>query len=238
MIVRKGLGLLAGLAVAVVAPCAPTGLNVIPTTDIVPTGSWIGGIQNANSNFTGTPFYKQPQFTLQSQYSLTSDLEAGFDLAQTPDIGYQAIVFNIKTLLLSEDDKLPNVAFGFWNVTRGQEPGYYVTLSKTLNYEEEERVRFSAHHRRNRKLLGRRIHVGATLDGHGTIEPFAGTDLQLSETAVFQADWVYGAGNAISAGVAYVLPDNRTTITPALLFSNEDGHPNGVLLNVSHQFNF
>jgi hypothetical protein len=234
----RAVSLLCAIAAVRLASAAPTGLNVIPTTDIVPSNSLIAAIQNGNSSFSGTPFYKQPQFNVQSQCSLESWLEAGLDYTQTPDLNFETAVLNVKALFLTEDYNVPNAAFGVWNVTNGQKLGYYLTFSKTLNYEEEQRLRFSAHHRRNRKLLGRRIHVGAALDGHGTIQPFAGTDIQLSETAVFQADWVYGAGNAISAGVAYVLADGRTTITPALLFSNEDGHPTGLLLNIGHQFNF
>jgi hypothetical protein len=238
MKVGRSLALAIAIGGAVVSHAGPTGLNVIPTTDIVPPSSWIGSIQNANTGFYGTPFYRQPLPTLQSQYNLEPWLEAGFDYEQTPDIARDAVVFNIKTLLLTEDENLPNAAFGFWNVTQGQRPGYYLTISKTMNYDQEQDERFKAHHRRNRKLLGRRLHIGAMLDGHGTIQPFAGTDLQLSETAVFQADWVHGPGNSISAGIAYVLSDQRTTITPAILCSNQIGLPNGILLSISHQFNF
>jgi hypothetical protein len=221
-----------GLALA-----GPTGLNVIPTTDIVQVNSWVGSIQNANTSFTGTSFFKQPMFVADSQFGLENWLEAGIDYAQTPDRSSDTAIFNVKAQVMAEDELQPNLAFGFWNVAQSQKPGYYVTMSKTLNYDQEQEERFRAHHRRNRKLLGCRVHIGMMLDGHGIYQPFAGTDLQLSETAVFQADWVQGAGNAATAGIAYVLPDTRTVLAPALVFSNDTRRFSGILFNISHQFN-
>jgi hypothetical protein len=215
----------------------PTGLNVIPTTDLVPLNSWLFGFQNANTSFTGVPFYRQPLLTGQTQFGLANWLEAGLDYAQAPDLAHNSVLFNAKALLLTEDERQPNVAAGIWNVTQGQKPGYYLTLSKTLNFAQEQEERFKAHHRRNRKLLGRRVHLGTMLDGHGTFQPFAGTDLQLSESLVFQADWVHGPGNAGTVGVAYVFPDQRTVINPAILFTNNT-RQFGFSLNFSHQFNF
>jgi hypothetical protein len=228
-----GLLLAAGTALA-----GPTGLNVIPTTDLVPSGSFIGAFQNGNTTFNGTPFYRMPDMIAQTQFSLAPWLEAGFDYTPTPDIDQDTLAFNMKALVFSEDEIRPNVAFGIWNVTDMERPGYYVTFSKTLNYEAELTERYRAHHRRNRKLLGRRIHVGAMIDGHGVTEPFFGTDLQFNDTAVFQADWVNGNGNALTAGIAYVLPDQRTVITPVLLMSNDKNRIDGFSLNISHQFNF
>ncbi len=185
-------------AISGAAAASPTGLNVIPTTDLVPLSSWIGGLSNMNTSLSGKSFLRQPIFTAQSQFGLTNWLEAGVDYAQTPDGNHEAAVFNAKVLLLTENDYIPNLAVGIWNVTQGQGPGYYLTISKTLNYEQEEEERYKAHHRRNRKLLGRRAHIGMMLDGHGTYEPFAGTDLQLNETTVFQADWIRGPGNGLA----------------------------------------
>ena len=227
-----GLGCLAGSAFA-----GPTGLNVIPTTDLVPANSWIGAIANTNTSFSDMPFYRQPLLTEQTQFGLTNWMEAGFDYAQTPDLAHDAMVFNVKALFMTEDDDQPNIAAGLWNVTQGQAPGYYLTISKTLNYAQEQEERFKAHHRRNRKLLGRRVHIGMMLDGHGTAQPFAGTDLQISESIVFQADWIRGTGNSLTAGLAFVLSDQRTVINPALLYSN-DRRQLGISINISHQFGF
>ena len=222
---------------ALVAAAAPTGLNVIPTTDLTPIKSWIGGIQNSNTSFSDTTFLTTPTPTFQSQIGVTSWLESGIDYAETPDVGDETLVFNAKALLLTEDELKPNAAIGIWNIAPGQSPGYYITFSKTLNYDQEQYERFRAHHRRNRKVLGRRVHVGMMMGDHGVLQPFAGSDLQLTDNMVFQADWVSGAGNALTTGIAYVLPDQVTVLTPVLYFSNDERHFSGVSLSITHQFN-
>lgn len=214
-----------------------TGLNTIPTTDIVPPKSWIGQIQNGNTSLNSPTLFARPDLVLQTQYSLGTRIECGLDYIQPPDVGFKEIVFNIKASLQNENDWRPNVAFGIANVAARQRPGYFLTFSKTLNYAQEQAERFRAHHRRNRKLLGRRIHFGVMLDGYGTLQPFLGADLQLNDSTVFQADWINGSANAISAGLVYVLPDQRTVFNPAFLYSNSKLRVDGFFLNISHQFN-
>jgi hypothetical protein len=215
---------------------SPTGLNVIPTTDLVPLHNWVGGLANSNTNFFGVPFYRQPIFTEQTQFGLESWLEAGVDYAQTPDITHANPVANIKGLFLIEDDKTPNLAFGVMNLTTGESPTYYITASKTLNYDQEQEERYKAHNRRNRKVLGRRVHVGMMLDGHGNVEPFAGSDLQVNDNLVFQTDWIGGTANGLTGGVSYVFPDQKTIFTPALIFSNYTKRVSGLSLSITRQF--
>jgi hypothetical protein len=224
------------LSLARCASGAPTGLNTIPTTDLVPLHNWIGQIQNGNSGFDVPAFYSAPHLVWESQFALTSQMEAGIDYLQLGPDNRNVVVANIKGQIFAEDYARPNVAIGVMNIASRRVASTYLALSKTLNYDEEQRERFRAHHRRNRKLLGRRIHAGLFVDGEGTVEPFVGTDLQLNDSAVFQADWINGTGNALTAGLAYVLKDNRTVLNPALLLSN-DKHRPGFFLNVSHQFN-
>lgn len=226
------------LAAVSIAGAAPTGLNTIPTTDIVPFRSWIAQIQNGNTSFDAPAFYSAAHPLFQTEFGLTSRIEAGADYVPPGDMAHSEILFNAKALLVSEDEIRPNVAAGIWNIGMGEIPGYYLTVSKTLNYAEQQAERFRAHHRRNRKLLGQRIHAGLMMDGHGLMEPFLGTDLQMSQTTVFQADWMNGAGNAISAGAVFVLADQRTVLNPAFLFSNAKQRLDGFFLNVSHQFNW
>ena len=226
---------LTGLVAA--AGASPTGLNVIPTTDLVPLQSWVLAFQNSNPDFAAPSLFEHPLFIAETQAGLESWLEAGLDYEQTPDLTAYAVVFNVKALVMQEDEHQPNFAVGMWNVAAGQAPGYYVAFSKTLNYDQEQEERFKAHHRRNRKLLGRRVHLGMMLDGHGIFQPFAGTDLQLNEAVVFQADYVHGAGNTATAGIAWVLPDQRTVLNPAFVFSNSGDKVIGLSINLSHQFN-
>jgi hypothetical protein len=214
-----------------------TSLNTIPTTDLVPLGSWIAQVQNGNVSLSTLSLITRPEPSFQTEYSLGSRMEWGVDYIQPPDVGHMELTLNIKGLLQSEDELRPNVAIGIWNIALHQRPGLFLTFSKTLNYAEEMRERFRAHHRRNRKLLGRRIHAGLTLDGYGTLEPFLGTDLQINESTVFQADWINGSGNALTFGIAYVCPDQRTVLNPAFLYSNSTHQVDGFLLSISHQFN-
>jgi hypothetical protein len=216
---------------------APTGLNVIPTTDLVPYHSMILQLQNGNTSFRTPAFYDGPDLVYQSQFALTPKVEAGVDVVGVPGHDLSDVVLNLKESMQNENDWRPNMAIGVENVTNHQAPVYYLTLSKTLNYAQEQYERFRAHHRRNRKLLGRRIHAGLTLGARGAVEPFLGTDLQLNDNAVFQADWIDGPGNAVTAGLAYVLRDQRTVLNPALLFSNNTHRVDGFFLNIGHQFN-
>ncbi|HLJ55581.1 MAG TPA: hypothetical protein VKT77_11130 [Chthonomonadaceae bacterium] len=238
MRVRPLLAAAAGLTLVSAACHASTvGLNTIPTTDLVPPHSWIGQIQNGNTQFETPSLLVKPDFIVQTQYSIGTRSEWGVDYIQPPDVDRKQLTFNFKTLLQNEDAWRPNVAVGVGNITTRQLPTYFLTFSKTLNYDQELRERFRAHHRRNRKLLGRRVHFGLTLDSHGAVEPFLGADLQMNDSLVFQTDWINGAGNAVTAGLAYVLPDQRTVVNPALLYSNSTHRIDGFFLNVGHQFN-
>ena len=240
MHVRRAFAPLTCLIAAVIAAAAKAstvGLNTIPTTDLVPPRSWIGQIQNGNVSFQAPSFLAMPDIVAQSQFSIGTRAEWGVDYIHTPDVIRKQLAFNFKSLLQNEDQWRPNVAVGVGNITLSQRPGYFITFSKTLNYDQQLRERCKAHHRRNRKLLGRRVHFGLMLDGHGTLEPFLGTDLQLNDSLVFQADWINGDGNAVTAGFAYVLPDQRTVVNPALLYSNSTHRIDGFFLNVGHQFN-
>lgn len=232
---------LAASMMAVWSTCAiagPTGLNSIPTTDVVPLNNWIGNLQNSNTQFKSTAFYSAPMMFEQTQFALSPKVEAGVDTAFLQDRNTNAFVFNAKTVLQYEDDRRPNAAFGIANIANHLIPNFYITVSKTLNYAQEQKERYRAHHRRNRKLLGRRVHVGLISDARGTLEPFAGADLQLSESVVFQTDWINGSGNAITLGVAYVMSDQRTVLNPAFLYSNSTHRLDGFFLNISHQFGF
>jgi len=218
------------------ALASPTGLNTIPTTDIAPIQSWIAQLQNGNTDFSTPTLYTTPAPLFQNQFGITPRVEAGADYIYD-QTGQRDLAFNAKGLLFGEDEIRPNAAMGMWNGTARHQPDYYITFSKTLNYDQEQRERFKAHHRRNRKLLGRRIHAGLTYSIHGSLNPFVGTDIQLNDSTVFQADWISGQGNALTGGFAYVMPDQRTVINPALLMSNDRKRIDGFFLNVSHQFN-
>jgi hypothetical protein len=218
------------------AQAGPTGLNSIPTTDIVPLNNWIANLQNSNTMFKSPAFYSAPMIFEQTQFALSSRVEAGVDSDFLPDRNANEFVFNAKMVLQNEDDRRPNAAIGIANIANHLIPNFYLTFSKTLNYDQEQKERYRAHHRRNRKLLGRRIHAGLMADARGTLQPFVGADLQMSESTVFQTDWINGSGNAITLGFAYVLSDQRTVLNPAFLYSNSAHRLDGFFINISRQF--
>jgi hypothetical protein len=232
----KAFILLLLLLISSAVLCAPTGLNTIPTTDLVPVGSWIGQIQNTNTSFTSPTFYNMPLPVLQSQFAINPRVEAGLDFMQPPSVTYYEGALNAKYLVDNENETRPGLAVGILNIAGKQSPSYYLTMSKTLNYDEQQRERFRAHHRRNRKLLGRRIHVGLTYDGRGVFLPLVGTDLQLNERTVLQADWISGGANSATLGASFILPDQRTVLNPAFVVLNNT-HRVGVFINLSRQFN-
>ncbi len=226
------------VTVASAAYAGPTGLNTIPTTDIVPQNSWIANLQNGNTGFGVPAFYSAPMLVKQTEFALNGRVEAGVDASYDASRNAESFQFNIKDTLQNENEFRPNAAMGIMNIGNHLIPSYYITLSKTLNYDQQQRERYKAHHRRNRKLLGRRVHAGMMLNFRGALTPFVGADLQMSDSAVFQTDWISGAGNALTAGVAYVLPDQKTVLNPALLFSNDKHRLDGFFLNISRQFSF
>ncbi len=218
------------------AHAGPTGLNSIPTTDIVPVNNWIFNLQNSDTMFKSPAFYSAPMVFAQSEFALSNRVEAGVDMQYLPQRHGNEFLLNAKTVLQNEDDVRPNAAIGIANIANHLGPNLYLTFSKTLNFDQEQKERYRAHNRRNRKLLGRRVHAGLMADSHGTIEPFVGADLQMNESMVFQTDWINGAGNAITLGVAYVLPDQRTVLNPAFLYSNSTHRLDGFFINFSRQF--
>ena len=226
------------LCATAAAYAGPTGLNTIPTTDIVPQNSWIANLQNGNTGFTVPAFYSAPMLVKQTEFALNNRVEAGVDASYFARYNAESFQFNIKTTLQSEDEVRPNAAMGIMGIGNHLNPSYFLTLSKTLNYDQQQKERYRAHNRRNRKLLGRRVHAGVLLDFKGALTPFFGADLQMSDSAVFQTDWISGSGNALTAGVAFVMPDQKTVLNPALMFSNDKHRVDGFFLNISRQFSF
>src|SRR5579864_2114802 len=147
---KSGLVILCLIAVMFPASASTVGLNTIPTTDLVPPHSWIGQVQNSNVSFQTPSFIAMPDLIFQTQYSIGDRAEWGVDYIQPPDVNRKQLTFNFKALLQNEDRWRPNVAVGMGNITLKQLPGYFITFSKTLNYDQQLRERFRAHHRRNR----------------------------------------------------------------------------------------
>lgn len=188
---------------------APSGLNVIPTADILPIGEI-----SLEGEFTG----ERPlpsiagEFALESQVGITPRLEAGIDLALgTGSLG-QYPLLNAKWLLLPESRRVPAVALGVQNITLEQSPQPYLILTRTLGKT--------------------RLHAGAIYISPSTVG-MAGIDHLLSKRLLFQADYTGGEVEGfISAGfVSELLP--RVALNYALTVPSEGGAV-GSILNLSY----
>src|SRR5262245_60540664 len=102
------------LCVSCAAACAsPTGLNTIPTTDLIPFHQANFSLQNGNTSLRDSPTaYHQPQFLVQFQVGLSPDLEGGVDVVPAdPPRNYRPQL-NLKWRPLAEDYNRPAVGIG------------------------------------------------------------------------------------------------------------------------------
>jgi hypothetical protein len=220
--------------VPALAAGAPTGLNQIPTTDLVPPGQVTLQLQNGNTEVEGrSSVWHQPQLLGQSQFGLPWNLEAGLDLAPSDPPGEYRPVMNVKWTPLHEDYRIPAVAVGAAQLGVGFTPNYYLVLSKTLNYGQIQYQHFRAHHR-NIKLRGIRVHTGIVYTGNAW-RALVGTDIEVSDRFVIYADWISSASNAVSVGGVFVI-SQHDSVQASLLRANDQDRLSGVLIAVTHTF--
>ncbi len=229
----RGAFVLVALA-PVVVWAAATGLNQIPTTDLVPEGQVLLQLQNGNTDVRGhASMFHQPQLTPQSQVGMPWNLEAGIDVAPSnPPHDYRPAT-NLKWRPLDEDYRVPALALGVQQLGPGFTPSYYVTLSKTLNYDAIQYQKFRAHHR-NIKLRGIRIHAGV-LGSDNVWHALVGTDVEVNDHLVLYADWISGAASSVSLGGVLVFGPHDS-VQAALLRENDRDRLTGLIIAVTHTF--
>ncbi len=225
---------LASLALAGAARAAPSGLAIVPTADVVPDRQWTAQLQNGNTALRGSgSLFEQPEPSAQLQAGfLRSRVEAGCDLvAFDSPHDYRAVV-NVKALVLPEGWDWPALAVGVAQLGHGLDALGYAVASRTLDYGSLQYQRFRAHHR-NLKLRGVRLHAGV-IGAAGDPRALAGTDVELSDHAVLQADWISGRGRAATLGLVWVL-SARTGLQAALLRGNDTRRLDGLQVGVTRQ---
>jgi len=221
--------LLCLLPVAAVA--APTGLNQIPTTDLVPEKQLTVQLQNGNTDVHSLVHH--PELEPQTELGLPWNLEAGLDVAPSdPPHDYRPAM-NVKWNPVHEDFHVPALAVGATQLGVGFTPNYFLVLSKTLNYREIEYQKFRAHHR-NIKLRGIRFHAGILRTGNAW-RALVGTDIQVQDHFVVYADWISGRPNAVSLGGVVVI-NRHDSVQASMLRGNDEEEPSGVLIAVTHTF--
>jgi len=212
----------------------PTGLNTIPTTDLVPYHQVSAALQNGNTTLRGnSSLLHEPEPVPQAQVGLPWNLEGGIDVVPEDRPEDYRPVLNLKWKPLPEGYRWPAVAVGVSQLGVGFTPNEFLVLSKTLNYDQIEYQKFRAHHR-NIKLRGIRIHSGI-LRTASAWRALVGTDVEVSDHFVVYADWMSGSTNAVSVGGVVVI-DREDSIQAALLRANDQDRVTGLLLMYTHVF--
>jgi hypothetical protein len=230
--VRSVIALLTLLPIA--AQAAPSMLNQIPTTDLVPDGQVSLQLQNGNTEVSGrTSVFHQPQLVPQAEFGMPWNLEGGLDVAPSDPPGDYRPVLNLKWNPIHEDYWIPAAAVGPTQLGVGFKPNYFLVFSKTLNYAQIQYQKFRAHHR-NIKLRGIRLHTGVlrTADAWRAL---VGTDIEVSDHFLVYADWISGRSNAVSLGGVVVI-DQHISIQAALLRGNDQDRLSGAILQATYTF--
>jgi len=216
------------------ASAAPTGLNQIPTTDLVPVKQLTVQLQNGNTEVSGSgSVFHQPQLVYQSQFGLFPRMEAGIDVAPSnPPDDYRPIL-NLKWNPVQEDYRIPAIAVGATQLGPDFSPNYFLALSKTLNFDQIQYQKFRAHHR-NIKLRGIRLHTGM-LRTSNAWHALVGTDIEVNDHFVAYADWISGTDNAVSMGGVLII-NRQNSIQASLLRGNNEDRLSGVILAITHTF--
>jgi len=226
--------LVAAVLAARSAHAAPTGLNQIPTTDVVPVRQVSVQVANGNSDVRGDDsVFHQPEIEPQSEFGIPWDIESGLDVAPANSPHDYQAVFNAKWSPLHEDYWTPGGAIGSMQLGNGFAPNYFFVLSKTLNYDGIQYQKFRAHHR-NRKLRGIRLHSGVLYNGYVS-QAMLGTDIEVSDHFILYADWLSAASSAVSLGGVLVI-DQHLSLQASLLRQNNEDRLTGVLVNITHTF--
>jgi hypothetical protein len=216
------------------ARAAPTGLNQIPTPDLVPWKQLTLQLANGNTSVTGSaPVWRVPQVQGQSQFGLPCNMEAGLDVGPyNAQLDYRPEL-NIKWVPIQEDYYVPAAAIGVTQLGVGFTPGYYLVASKTVNYDEIAYQKFRAHHR-NIKLRGFRVMAG--IQGSGNVwHALVGSDYEVSDHFIIEARLDL---RRQECRVARRRPRHQQhdSATLALLRQNDMNRLSGVILQLTHTF--
>ncbi len=194
---------LLSVMVASAGMCATSGLNVIPTADVVERG-----VLAVEFDMTGDPTaaFKAADSSTLLQYGLAKNVEVGYDVAGDGD--ESSDVWNAK---VRWPVKKGAVALGIQNAGSGQKSQPYV-----VGYVE---------------IGSSRVHSGL-IRFEGQTRVMLGYDRPLSERVALLADYTTGSENAASLGLGFTLSD-QYALTTAFLRNNSgsDRYSYDVLLS-------
>jgi len=111
------------LLIPLAALAVPTGLNIMPTADILATGQ---ERVEYESNGSGKFYVPQGDLLYGTQTGFQG-FEGGIDNATS-----KTSIYNLKWRLVKENVLLPSLAVGMQNVMMGQEPQSYAVVTKSI----------------------------------------------------------------------------------------------------------
>lgn len=193
------VGCLAGVAAG-----APSGLNIIPTADVLAAGE-----MSLEHEMTGQGRLwgdDSDSFGL-LQFGLGRGIEVGVDRGFDPRDWWG----NAKWQVQPEDAGKPAVALGIQGLSDGDRAQPYVVMTRSLN--------------------ALRLHAGAIVI-EDDLRWMAGTEVPLGTHLVFQADYTSGRDNSWSYGVAAALSDN-VSLTVAHRLGNSGAVDDGYIFNLA-----
>lgn len=166
---------------SVAAVACPTGLNVMPTADVLDAGAL-----NIQLELTGetSPLDGERAWALLTQLGLPGRVEVGVDLEELQ--GDAQLLFDAKWQVIEESDISPAVALGLLDINRGSERGYYVAAARSIG---DGTVRGHA------GLL----HTDAATAG------MLGAEVEVAPCTVVMIDWITGPDGQTGLGVERAL---------------------------------
>lgn len=196
--------MMVALAIGPSALCAPSGLNVIPTADVLDQG---GISLEAESAGSGRPWSDNcDQFAL-LQVGVGKGLEIGLDRCLNDSGSW----LNVKWQAHQERSGAPGLAFGVQSISAGDKAQPYVVAMRSFG--------------------ATRIHAGAARMG-GRPRWMLGVDRPLGHRVTLQADYISGDENALTYGVAAALT-RHLSLTVALSAGNSADAGKGSIINLA-----
>jgi len=178
--------------------CSPTGLNVVPTADVlskdtyVVLSPWSGGLR----------FGPEGEIYSLLQVGAGRSVEVGLD--QWVNNGILDSRLNAKWKLMEEESGRPAIAIGVQNVARYSNDQPYMVATKALDRSGRSR-----------------LHAGL-ISMDGASRAMLGLDKSCGPTIALQADYVSGNENSLTAGFALKLAES-TALWVARSFPNGSG---------------
>lgn len=207
-IVVLALALILVAALSPIVRACPTSLNLIPTADVMESGSL--SLQYENDGYE-KPYGADAENLYFIQVGITPRLEAGVDFCSAGSS--TETVLNAKYQLLTETKTRPAFSIGTMGIGKGYKPTYYAAAAKDLGPG--------------------RLHLGATGD-KDTAELLAGYEYSLNDDLCLMADYIGGHEGYASVG-ACKSTRYGVDVLVAYGFSNDSSNENLLYVNVAYE---